>query len=220
MKNLAFKQLELETLLEITNTLIEHENVNDLLQDILIRTCGILDASSGFVLIEEKNSDLFIPKAVFNFDEEVLQRIIFNKKKGFLQKLALQKKRHGCIPMDDLVMEKLGRTFSLVAPITGKNQLLGCLVILDKEMRNGLSDFSRDDVEMFSAISVQASVAYNNTFLLDTLLESKRFNENIMESIHTGVITTNLFGEIDYVNKIAEMYKDVIYSMYLYYYNR
>jgi len=54
MKNLAFKQLELETLLEITNTLIEHENVNDLLQDILIRTCGILDASSGFVLIEEK----------------------------------------------------------------------------------------------------------------------------------------------------------------------
>ena len=26
--------------------------------------------------------------------------------------------------------------------------------------------------------------------------------------------------EIDYVNKIAEMYKDVIYSMYLYYYNR
>ncbi len=203
MKNLAFKQLELETLLEITNTLIEHENVNDLLQDILIRTCGILDASSGFVLIEEKNSDLFIPKAVFNFDEEVLQRIIFNKKKGFLQKLALQKKRHGCIPMDDLVMEKLGRTFSLVAPITGKNQLLGCLVILDKEMRNGLSDFTRDDVEMFSAISVQASVAYNNTFLLDTLLESKRFNENIMESIHTGVITTNLFGEIDYVNKTA-----------------
>ena len=52
MNNIAFKQLELETLLEITNTLIEHEDVDDLLQDILIRTCGILDASCGFVLIE------------------------------------------------------------------------------------------------------------------------------------------------------------------------
>ena len=49
MNNIAFKQLELETLLEITNTLIEHEDVDDLLQDILIRTCGILDASFGFV---------------------------------------------------------------------------------------------------------------------------------------------------------------------------
>ena len=80
MNNIAFKQLELETLLEITNTLIEHEDVDDLLQDILIRTCGILDASCGFVLIEEKNSDLFVPKAVFNLDENVLSKIIFNKK--------------------------------------------------------------------------------------------------------------------------------------------
>ncbi len=38
MNNIAFKQLELVTLLEITNTLIEHEDVDDLLQDILIRT--------------------------------------------------------------------------------------------------------------------------------------------------------------------------------------
>ena len=81
MNNIAFKQLELETLLEITNTLIEHEDVDDLLHDILIRTCGILDASCGFVLIEEKNSDLFVPKAVFNLDEKVLSKIIFNKKR-------------------------------------------------------------------------------------------------------------------------------------------
>lgn len=203
MKNLQFKQLELETLLEITNTLIEHENIGDLLQDILIRTCGILDASSGFVLIEEKNSDLFIPKAVFNFDEQALQKIIFNKKRGFIAQLASAKQKHTCIPLDSMVVEKLKKSYSLVAPITGKNQLLGCIVILDKEMRNGLSDFSPEDSDMLSAISVQASVAYNNTYLLDTLIESKRFNDNVMESIHTGVITTNLFGEIDYVNKTA-----------------
>jgi PAS domain S-box-containing protein len=204
MNNIAFKQLELETLLEITNTLIEHEHVDDLLQDILIRTCGILDASCGFILIEKKNSDLFIPKAVFNLDEKVLSKIIFNKKRGFLNVLATQQEKFACNAIENIHLEKLEKSFALAAPIMGKNQLLGSIIIFDKELRNGKSDFSAEDAAMLSAISVQASVAYNNTFLLDTLLESKRFNDNIMESIHTGVITTNLFGEIDYVNKTAE----------------
>jgi PAS domain S-box-containing protein len=203
MNNIAFKQLELETLLEITNTLIEHEDLDGLLQDILIRTCGILDASCGFILIEEKNSDLFIPKAVFNVDEKVLSRIIFNKRRGFLHELANQKDKHACQNIENSLLERLEKSFALAAPITGKNQLLGSIIIFDKELRNGTSDFSKEDAAMLSAISVQASVAYNNTYLLDTLIESKRFNDNIMESIHTGVITTNLFGEIDYINKTA-----------------
>ena len=90
MNNSALKQLELETLLEITSTLFIHDNLNDLLHDILIRTCGLLDASSGFILIEEKNSDLFVPKATFNLDEKILSKIIFNKKRGFLHSLAGQ----------------------------------------------------------------------------------------------------------------------------------
>lgn len=203
MNNIAFKQLELETLLEITNTLIEHEDLDGLLQDILIRTCGILDASCGFILIEEKNSDLFIPKAVFNVDEKVLSRIIFNKRRGFLHELAIQKDKHACQNIENILLERLEKSFALAAPITGKNQLLGSIIIFDKELRNGTSDFSKEDAAMLSAISVQASVAYNNTYLLDTLIESKRFNDNIMESIQTGVITTNLFGEIDYINKTA-----------------
>jgi len=181
MNNIAFKQLELETLLEITNTLIEHEHVDDLLQDILIRTCGILDASCGFILIEKKNSDLFIPKAVFNLDEKVLSKIIFNKKRGFLNVLATQQEKFACNAIENNHLEKLEKSFALAAPIMGKNQLLGSIIIFDKELRNGMSDFSAVDAAMLSAISVQASVAYNNTFLLDTLLESKRFNDNIME---------------------------------------
>ena len=139
MNNIAFKQLELETLLEITNTLIEHEHIDDLLQDILIRTCGILDASCGFILIEKKNSDLFIPKAVFNLDEKVLTKIIFNKKRGFLNVLATQQEKFACIAIENNHLEKLEKSFALAAPIMGKNQLLGSIVIFDKELYEGLS---------------------------------------------------------------------------------
>ena len=189
MNNIAFKQLELETLLEITNTLIEHEHVDDLLQDILIRTCGILDASCGFILIEKKNSDLFIPKAVFNLDEKVLSKIIFNKKRGFLNLLATQQEKFACNAIENIHLEKLEKSFALAAPIMGKNQLLGSIIIFDKELRNGKSDFSAEDAAMLSAISVQASVAYNNTFLFMERPQSYKhlplISPNVTQSIFT-----------------------------------
>lgn len=78
--------------------------------------------------------------------------------------LATQKEKHACIPIETNLLEKLEKSFALAAPITGKNQLLGSIIIFDKELRNGMSDFSVEDAAMLSAISVQASVAYNNTF--------------------------------------------------------
>ena len=105
MNKSALKQLELETLLEITNTLFIHDNLDDLLHDILIRTCGILDASSGFILIEEKNSDLFVPKATFNLDEKILSKIIFNKKRGFLHSLAEQ--NNTCLHNEKNLLDKV-----------------------------------------------------------------------------------------------------------------
>ena len=56
---------------------------------------------------------------------------------------------------------------------------------------------------MLSAIAIQASVAYNNIKLLEGIKEAKTFNDNVMESIVTGVFTTNLLGEINHINKAA-----------------
>lgn len=81
---LRLKQLELETLLEITNTLLEFENVKELLQEILDRACSILDASCGFILTEDKASELLVPRVTFNINDEILHSIIFNAKEVFL----------------------------------------------------------------------------------------------------------------------------------------
>lgn len=81
--------------------------------------------------------------------------------------------------------------------------MIGAIILLDKELRTGKSAFTSNDSSMLAAIAAQASVAYSNTALLDTLIESRRFNTSVMESIHTGVITTNLFGEVDLINLAA-----------------
>ena len=200
---LKLKELELETLLEITNSLLEFESVQDLLQEILDRVCSILDASSGFILTEEKTSDLFVPRATFNVDEEILQSIIFNKKRGFLSKLKNTSSGDNEFQIDPAVLKKLEKEFYLIAPLSNKKQIIGAIFLLDKEQRKGKIPFTENDKAMLAAISAQASVAYNNTSLLDNLIESQRFSSSVLESIHTGVITTNLFGEIDLANQAA-----------------
>lgn len=201
-EQLRLKELELETLLEITNSLLEFEQVQELLHEILYRACSILNASSGFILIEERNAGLFVPKATFNLNEETLSSILFNSKRGLIADLR-QSGKEGSVKLDHSVLKRLEREFSMVAPLTDKKEVIGAIILLDKEQRKGKTYFSSSDQSMLNAIAAQASIAYSNTSLLDSLIESKRYGKSVMDSIHAGVMTTNLFGEVDTVNQAA-----------------
>ena len=58
INDLQLKYLELETLLDITHELNSFDQIPVLLQEILIKSCGVLNASSGLILIEDDNSDI------------------------------------------------------------------------------------------------------------------------------------------------------------------
>ena len=73
INELQLKYLELETLLDITNELNSFENVSVLLQEILIKSCAVLNASSGLILMQNNNSDLFQIEAEFNIDLDALK---------------------------------------------------------------------------------------------------------------------------------------------------
>jgi hypothetical protein len=73
------KYLELETLLDITNELNSYVDIDTLLQEILIKSCAVLNASSGIILLKDNNSDLFQIEAEFNIDVAALKGIIFKK---------------------------------------------------------------------------------------------------------------------------------------------
>jgi len=77
---LQVKYLELETLLDFTNNLNSFENTPDLLQEILVKSCGVLNASAGFILLEDSNTDILNIEAHFNINIAPLRSIIFNKK--------------------------------------------------------------------------------------------------------------------------------------------
>ena len=203
INDLQLKYLELETLLDITNELNSFDQISVLLQEILVKSCGVLNASSGLILIEDENSDVLHLGADFNVDISVLKGLIFNKRRGIINEINQSKKALNIQIQDDPFFSKTGSTYGLIAPLLNKNNLVGIVILFDKESRKGLLPFHESDANMLSAIATQASVAYNNIKLIESIKEAKTFNDNVMQSIVTGVFTTNLMGEINHINKAA-----------------
>ncbi len=203
INELQLKYLELETLLDITNELSSFEHVSVLLQEILIKSCAVLNASSGMMLMQDNNADLFQIEAEFNIDVDALKGVIFNKKRGFINEVYQQRKAIHLQIESDPFLSKTNSTYALIAPLLDKKDLVGVIVLFDKESRLGISAFDESDTNMLSAIATQAGVAYNNIKLIENIKEAKTFNDNVMQSIVTGVFTTNLMGEINHVNRAA-----------------
>jgi len=203
INELQLKYLELETLLDITNELSSFENVSILLQEILIKSCAVLNASSGMILMQNNNSDLFQIEAEFNIELEALKGIIFNKKRGFFNEVNQNRKAINIQISNDPFLTRTNCTHGLIAPLLDKKDLVGVIILFDKESRAGISAFEESDTNMLSAIATQAGVAYNNIRLIENIKEAKTFNDNVMQSIVTGVFTTNLMGEINHVNRAA-----------------
>lgn len=203
ISDLQLKYLELETLLDITNNLNSFEEIPVLLQEILVKSCAVLNASSGLILIEDDNSNVLNIGADFNIDISALNGIIFNKNKGVIKEINQSRKTLCFKISQDNYFYGTNCVYCLIAPLLDKQKLAGAIVLFDKESRKGISPFIDSDSNMLSAIASQAGIAYNNIKLIENIKEAKAFNENVMQSIATGVFTTNLMGEINHVNRTA-----------------
>ncbi len=202
-KDLNEKYLELETLLDLTNTINSLDDLKELFFSVLSLSSSVINSSKGLLLLKNDVTNIFDTVSVFNLDEEKIKKQIFNTRSGFLKKLNSIKKSF-IIQKDDSFNHKLFHSsFSLVSPIIYNKKLVGALILLDKETRNGICDFSSNDQKLLEAISIQTSIAYQNIKLLESLKKSNKLNDNIMSSITTGIIEINLFGEIQFVNKEA-----------------
>lgn len=95
------------------------------------------------------------------------------------------------------------------------------MVLANKETRLGTEPFNHLDLDLLNSLSNQVAVAIENANLFKEVTKEKQFNESILGSIATGVITFDKLGEVDSVNnagvKILKMKKEeIIGNHYLY----
>ena len=199
---LRLKVLELQTLFDISLSLNSVLDIKELSTEVLIRSVSTLNASSGFILKTQKNSPMLSVLSSFNMNEDLVKGAIFSK--SSIPFNLIWKDKKSIIISDDEsnpFLKKTGYKECIVSPIIGNRNISGCIVLGDKESRDGVIPFEKNDIDILDALSSQAGIAMDNAKLFEEINAAKRFNESIMGSIATSVITINLLGEVDSVNK-------------------
>ena len=199
---LNIKLLELETLFDIGVAISSVLDVNDLAQEVLFRAIGVLNASKGMFLYQNQNSPILDILSIFNWGDNKF--LLSNKIDVFQQ---MNNGNRGVILTSKHkteVQKKLKENNLLIVPLRANQNLLGYMILCNKETRKGVEDFNELDLDILSSLSNQAAVAMDNANLFKEITEAKQFNESILGSIATGVITLNILGEVDSVNKAGE----------------
>jgi adenylate cyclase len=78
--------------------------------------------------------------------------------------------------------------------------VIGVIQVLNK--KEGI--FTSEDEQLLSAFSAQASIAIKNARLFEEVLYLKNYNENILNTIATGVITTDADKRVITINPAAQ----------------
>ena len=201
-RELNIKLLELETLFDIGVAISSVLDVNELAEDVLFRAIGVLNASRGMFIRQNDQSPILDILSMFNWGDS---KFLLSKKIDVLNKI--NDGESGLILTNNNKTElqkKLKEDNLLVVPLRAKENLLGFMILCDKETRSGVEDFNELDLDILTSLSNQAAVAMDNAKLFKEITEAKQFNESILGSIATGVITINVLGEVDSVNKAGE----------------
>ena len=215
------KLLELETLFDISVAISSVLDVDELCDDVLWRSVGILNASKGVVLLQTEESPILNASANFNWEEDM--PLLSKKLTAFKN---IDKNKKGVILTSSEktpLQKKLNEQNLIISPITAKEKTQGYMVLCNKETRNGIEPFNQLDLDLLTALSNQAAVAMENARLFKDITKEKQFNESILGSIATGVITLDPLGEVDSINSaglgILKMDKENIlgnHYMYLF----
>lgn len=80
-----------------------------------------------------------------------------------------------------------------------------CINRLDAQgrTRDHAIPFSEDDEQLLDALSSQAAAALQNARLFENVIYMKNYNESILRSMATGVITLDMEGRINTINPAA-----------------
>ena len=200
--DLNLKLLEQQTLFDISVAISSVLDINKLGEDILWRSVGVLNASKGIIATASEDSPILNISSSFNWDAD---SVLLSRKLNIFKEI--ESSQLGTVLVSgqkSALQKKLEEEHIIVAPLRTKNNILGYMILCNKETRSGIEEFNQTDLELLTALCNQAAVAIDNARLFKDITESKQFNESVLGSIATGVITLNELGEVDSINKAGK----------------
>ncbi len=190
--------VELEMLYDAGLTLSLSLQAEDVVEEILLLTVGVVDARGGFLVLKDGRTGRFALVHQIGLSEtqcEILSEPSIRRRMGRV--MRSHKPLH--LGREQMPVG-LGVEHAVIAPV-GE---VGFLAVVDKESRQGVQAFSESDAHLLELMGQQAGAALANARLYKSILEVKNYNQNILSSIGNGVISTDLKGRIVQANPSVE----------------
>ncbi len=178
-----------------------------MLLDIAIKE---INAEVGALIL--LNSDQSINNVIcLGIDEDILKKVIRTDENLNLIDWLIKEKRLINLTQEDILkdfeipLRFKSKFFSVISsPIIIKSKIIGIIILFNKHENRTLCEFGGHDVVFLNTIIGQSAISIENAELVEEILQIKTLNENILQSIKTGLITTDKSGVIQFFNKGSE----------------
>ncbi|MNX01730.1 Phytochrome-like protein cph2 [compost metagenome] len=213
---LDLKVVELERLHEITSIIHSTLNRTTIIRELVSHAVSLLNARRGVLLtFDEARGELEL-EASFNFNYWP-QGTAFPLQDLWLEGVVLANR--GEIFDNPLVIPAEFDSFTCVAvPISSRDQVVGVLAVFDKEAGLGIGAFTEGDMQLLSALAVQAAASIENARLyematVDGLTKlyirrhfEQRFIEEIRRTQRYGTHLSLMMIDIDHFKRFNDSY--------------
>jgi len=169
-------------------------DLHSMLNLILDALIDNLNAEVGLILIKDK--DKFLSRAAIGLTDQILKSI--SKDGKTLWQIFIDKKESGIL--SDISHERLSSI--LYAPLVNRGEIKGFIILGNKVTPPGF--FLDSDLKVIHSVLEEVSIIIENSLLYEEIVNLKNYNDNILNSLPNGIITTDTEGIIVTINQGAE----------------
>jgi signal transduction histidine kinase len=194
---------QLKTLYHMGRDLGEDENWSDALDRFLMALVNFMGADGAGLLLFSENEALLSARAMFHLDDSLITQAIRTISEGW--KSHVRANEIHCLESyaggrPTSCLERAEPWQVTLIPLRHRGRPLGFL-LLDKPYPGG-ADFQRD-YHFLSTLQTIFAEEIANASYISELRQLSRFNKKVLDNIRSGVVTTNLAGNIRYANLLA-----------------
>jgi adenylate cyclase len=203
-----YEREELEALYGVSQAIGSSLDLPQVLNEVMDQIIRLTGAERSFLMLVDPDTGELEFQAARNMDRETIGSSSFEISRSIVKQVA---STGNSVVTTNAQMDPRFKTREsvigyslrsiLCVPLRARGQVTG-VIYADNRIRAGL--FSERDLDLLTTFAAQAAVAIENARLFESVVNAKALRDNVFASIISGVITTNVDGQITLFNRAAQ----------------
>jgi signal transduction histidine kinase/ActR/RegA family two-component response regulator len=194
---------QLTILYQMGRDISENENWSDALDRFLMALVNYAEAEGAALLLFSRGGERLAARSNFQVDEDALGAtagVLGARWRENPRGFEIHAAESYTEPVFNACLERLKPWRLTVVPLRYRSRVWGFLVI-EKRYRSNAR--FRQDYPFFTTIQTILAEEVANASYISDLRQLSRFNQKVLDNIQSGVITTDLEGQVIFWNHVA-----------------